>query len=210
MCLYKKGDFKIANEPIECYKVMKYAEGNDKNRIISLYHNSLYIDTRSGYVAGDYIKAGKKLSRFKHVNRKKINNLTELNGEVVHSYIKPPMAPNWGNVVFVRCEIPMNEVFWVGNQSFFDRNEIEEYGSLSLQIKEIIKDEWRIKFKFKHRPVITYKIPSLVKLDDVIKMSEDKSVIFPQDITGFEIYRHNTETYKIEKVYSTICVFTKN
>jgi len=204
MCLYKKGDFKIANEPIECYKIMKYVDGFDKNRIISLYHNSLYIDKRIGYVAGDYIKANKKLSKFKRVNRKKINNLDELNGEVVHSYIEPPMTPNWDNVVFVRCEIPMNEVFWVGNQSFFDRSKIEEYGSLSLQIKEIIRDEWRIKFYFESMLVTSYKIPSLVKLDDVIKMLREKSVICQQDITGFEIYKHNTETYENEKVYSTI------
>lgn len=203
MCLYKKGDFKIANEPIVCYKVMKYAEGHDKNRIISLYYNQLYIDTRIGYVVGDYIKARNKLSKFKRVNRKKINNLPELNGEVVHSYIEPPMTPIWGNVVFVRCEIPRDEVFWVGNQSFFGRNEIEQYGSLSVQIKEIIRDEWRIKFYFECHPTLSYKIPSSVNLDAVIKMAEEKKPVFFSKVIGFEIYKHNTETYENEKVYST-------
>jgi hypothetical protein len=96
--------------------------------------DSLIWNTREGYQIGDKIKAAKKLSHFKRRNAELINCLSELHGEVVHSFIhlrEVKACFSGTNSAIVECFIPKGEYYW--------ENVIDgEYASVSLKISRIL------------------------------------------------------------------------
>lgn len=168
MCLIKDGDFKIAKEPIRCFKVMDDQDG--KGKVNSTWHPN-----KDGYSVGDTINAATKLSVYRRSNAKRINKLEALNGEVVHSYVKCPILHSFRDGHFVICEIPKGEYYWVSN---FGNKRVDEYGSLSLTIKEVVTDLWVITLLFIDG-WSTWKTPaSAYSLDEIVKWASDQSGSF--------------------------------
>jgi hypothetical protein len=140
MCLHKKiGDFhKIAEEPITCYKLMRYdTASTDEVRV-----NSSVYPANDWYRIGDKITArGCKCPS----NIEKCDLHIHLNGEVVHSFkdvkhIEFMPDDHVYDMVVVKCEIPKGEYYWEGTDG--DGNPC--YGSLSLEIKEVYTKFWEL------------------------------------------------------------------
>jgi hypothetical protein len=125
MCFRRISDYKKAETDIICYKVMKL---DDKNRL----HSLIWRNYKS-YRLGSKIKAHKKLSWFRKRNVKLINTLSELNGEVVHSFTTANVNVSACDnpIVAVECVIPKGEYYW-------ENKDDVEYASLSLKIIQIL------------------------------------------------------------------------
>lgn len=184
MCLTKDGDFKIAKEPIRCFKLMYGQDGNGKV-------NSTWYPNKDGYSVGDTINSATKLSVYRRSNAKRINKLKTLNGEVVHSYVKCPITHSFRDDHFVICEIPKGEYYWVSNYGY-DRT--EEYGSLSLTIKEVVTELWVITMLFIDG-WSRWKTPvSAYSLDEIVKWAREQS-------GTFRIHKVDTKTGIKTSVY---------
>lgn len=193
MCLYKGSKKrKKANEPIACYKVMNLID--DKNIVV----NSLIHPKGSGYSVGDIIHASEKLSRYKFINRRKIDKHDELNGEVVHSYANyenvnmyMSVYPHQPSVfpVLVECEIPKGETYWAGQ-------DVDQYGSLSLRIKKAYTKIWKVYFGAvsSHYAVAPMDFVTIDRLkSDLNAMKDQNYYVYEFDaVTGEEkfVYEH--------------------
>lgn len=93
MCLTKDGDFKIAKEPIRCFKLMDDQDGNGKV-------NSTWHPNNGGYSVGDTINSATKLSVYRRSNAKRINKLEVLNGDDDTFYIDFKEQDNFRRVDF--------------------------------------------------------------------------------------------------------------
>lgn len=145
MCLRRITKHKKAKEPIPCYKIMELIIDSGLMKV-----NSVAYPASTGYIVGDTITSRFKLSRYNLIDNWKIDRLKNLNGEVVHSYpyhdayklINRRYARmDTRKLVFVECEIPKGESYWVGADG--------EYGSKSIVIKKIYQDMWLIKANYR-------------------------------------------------------------
>jgi hypothetical protein len=168
MCLTKDGDFKIAKEPIRCFKLMDDQDGNGKV-------NSTWHPNNGGYSVGDTINAATKLAVYRRSNAKRINKLKTLNGEVVHSYVKCPITHSFRDGLYVICEIPKGEYYWVSN---YGNNRVDEYGSLSLTIKEVVTELWVITLFFIDGWSVWKTPASAYSLDEIVKWAREQSGSF--------------------------------
>ena len=195
MCLIKTSKRKKANKPIVCYKVMNLIDG--KNIVV----NSLVHPKGSGYSVGDIIHASEKLSRYKFINRRKIDKLDELNGEVVHSYANSVDVNMYMSVyhhqpsvfpVVVECEIPKGESYWAGNMS-----DGRQYGSLSLRIKKAHTKLWKVYFS----AVSSYYVVAPM---DVVTIDSLKSDLNAMKGQNHYVYEFDAVTGEEKFVYEHI------
>lgn len=158
MCFNNRGIHRIAEEPIECYKVMRvYSTAYYYRDIVptellavrdTFILNSLLFPNKEPYNIGDVIVASVK----KPLNE--LDGRRHLNAEVVHSYgtenIKRFLDSYFGvgyvtttetvtdvgclrmGKAVVRCEIPKGTAYWYDDLC-------DEYASLEVVIKEIIR-----------------------------------------------------------------------
>lgn len=197
MCLDKLSKRRKARSAINCYKVMYLSP--DGTRVNSMMHPKC-----DGYSVGDVMLPSVRLSDFDFFNRRRIDRLKHLNGEVVHSF---SMTDNKyyfyrrglkGIPVIVMCEIPKGETYWKGLG--------DEYGSLSLKIKEIETTVWKIDVKWKKLyhffrdsdSFITGKM--LFTLDELIHYIDTHNV----GISSYSIYSHDALTGDSEFVYAKV------
>lgn len=202
MCLrkvHKKNE--KARNAIGCCKIMYL--NTDDMRV-----NSLCYPKGDGYSIGDVMLPSARLSKRGFLNRMYINKLSVLRGEVVHSYSLT--RRNFGFFervrddkrvpVAVMCEIPNGETYWRGWG--------DEYGSLSLKIKGIRTDLWRIDIKYKKQyhfsigcdgeSLITAKM--LFTFDELIHYIDTHNV----GISSYSIYSHDALTGDSEFVYAKV------
>ena len=194
MCLHKKiGDFhKIAEEPITCYKLMAYDVcATDDVRV-----NSYVYPVAEWYHIGDKITASKGTNL---INVLTCDELTHLNGEVVHSFknvnhIDFMPDERSGDTVIVKCEIPKGEYYWEGTDG--DGNPC--YGSLSLEIKEVYTKFWELIRNVNGIYWFTMMIPQFkFTLDDIMPMAKSPGFKF-SDLYDFDI-----KTKERRLIYST-------
>lgn len=199
MCLDKLSKRRKARRAITCYKVMYLSP--DGTRVNSMMHPK-----GDGYSVGDVMLPSVRLSDFDFFNRRRIDRLKHLNGEVVHSFAMTDNNYNFyrrglkGIPVIVMCEIPEGETYWLGVG--------DEYGSLSLKIKEIETDLWMIDVKYKKHyhffrshdseSLITAK--SLFTLDELIRYIDTHDI----GISSYSIYSHDALTGDSEFVYTKV------
>lgn len=163
--------------------------------------NSMYYPNGDGYSVGDVMLPSVRLSNFDFINRRRVDRLKHLNGEVVHSF---SMTDNKycffrrgqnGIPVIVMCEIPKGETYWFGYGNG------GEYGSLSLKIKEIQTTVWKV-------DVIYFGLwgnESLIASKSMITIDELKRQIErPENcIKSYSICSYNVLTGESEVVFST-------
>lgn len=197
MCLIKTSKRKKANEPIACYKVMNLIDS--KNLVV----NSLIHPKGSGYSVGDIIHASKKLSRYEFINRRKIDKLDELNGEVVHSYANSEDVNMYMSVyhrqpsvfpVVVECEIPKGEVYWAGNML-----DAVQYGSLSLMVKKVHTKLWKVYFG----AVSSYYVVAPMDFVTIDSLKSDLNAIKDQN---YYVYEFDAVTGEEKFVYEHIAL----
>ena len=198
MCLLKASKRKKANKPIKCYKVMNLID--DKSLVV----NSLIHPKGSGYSVGDIIHASEKLSRYKFINRWKIDKLSELNGEVVHSYANSEDVNMYMSVyhhqpsvfpVVVECEIPKGETYWAGHML-----DVDQYGSLSLRIKKVYTKIWKVYFG----AVSSYYVIAPM---DFVTIDSLKSDLNPLKYQNYYVYEFDAVTGEEKFVYEHIVKF---
>lgn len=195
MCLDKLSKRRKARSAINCYKVMYLS--HDGTRVNSMLHPK-----GDGYSVGDVMLPSVRLSNFGFINRRRVDRLKYLEGEVVHSF---SMSVNnygfyrsglKGIPVIVMCEIPKGETYWKGLG--------DEYGSLSLKIKEIQTTVWKIAVKYKKQYHFFRDGESLITakmwftLDELIRYIDTHNV----GISSYSIYSHDALTGDSEFVYA--------
>ena len=199
MCLDKYSKRRKARRAINCYKVMYLSP--DGMRVNSMLHPK-----GDGYSVGDVMLPSVRLSNFGFINRRRVDRLKHLNGEVVHSFSMEDKNYGFyrsglkGIPVVVMCEIPKGETYWLGLG--------DEYGSLSLKIKEIQTTVWRIDVKYKKvynffrshdsESLITAKM--LFTLDELIHYIDTHNV----GVSSYSIYSHDALTGDSEFVYAKV------
>lgn len=194
MCLDKLSKRKKASSAIPCYKVMYLS--HDGMRV-----NSMCYPKGDGYSVGDVMLPSVRLSNFDFINRRRVDRLRYLNGEVVHSF---SMTDNkycfyrrgkMGIPVIVMCEIPNGETYWLGYGNG------GEYGSLSLKINEIQTIVWNVDVKY----FGPWCDESLIASKSMITVDEMKRQIErPENcIRSYRICSYNVLTGESEVVFST-------
>ena len=201
MCLDKYSKRRKARSAINCYKIMYLSP--DGTRVNSMLHPK-----GDGYSVGDVMLPSVRLSNFGFINRRRVDRLKYLNGEVVHSFSMSDTDNNYGFYrhglkgipVIVMCEIPEGETYWLGVG--------DEYGSLSLKIKEIQTTVWKIDVKYK--PVYNFfrshDSESLITakmwftLDELIRYIDTHNV----GVSSYSIYSHDALTGDSEFVYTKV------
>jgi hypothetical protein len=161
--------------------------------------NSMLYPKGDGYSVGDVMLPSVRLSNFDFINRRRVDRLKHLNGEVVHSF---SMTDNKycffrrgqnGIPVIVMCEIPKGETYWLGYGG--------EYGSLSLKIKEIQTTVWKVDVKYMGQ----WPDESLVASKSMITIDELKRHLERPEsfIRSYSICSYNVLTGESEVVFST-------
>lgn len=197
MCLDKYSKRRKARSAINCYKIMYLSP--DGTRVNSMIHPK-----GDGYSVGDVMLPSVRLANSDFFNRRRIDKLKHLNGEVVHSFAMTDNNYGFyrhglkGIPVIVMCEIPEGETYWLGLG--------DEYGSLSLKIKEIQTTVWRIDVKYNKvypfyrdgESFITGKM--LFTLDELIRYIDTHNF----GISSYSIYSHDALTGDSEFVYTKV------
>lgn len=195
MCLDKSSKRRKASRAINCYKVMYLS--HDGMRV-----NSMCYPKGDGYSVGDVMLPSVRLSNSDFINRRRVDRLRYLNGEVVHSF-SIDNKYNFvcrglkGIPVIVMCEIPKGETYWIS----YDNG--GEYGSLSLKINEIQTVVWNVDVKyFVGGPWCDENIvasKSMVTIDELKRQIER-----PENcIKSYSICSYNVLTGESEVVFST-------
>lgn len=192
MCLDKYSKRRKARRAINCYKIMYLSP--DGTRVNSMLHPK-----GDGYSVGDVMLPSVRLANFDFFNRRRIDRLKHLNGEVVHSF---SMIDNKyyfyrrglsGIPVIVMCEIPKGETYWLGWGG--------EYGSLSLKIKEIQTTVWKIEMKYMglwgYETLMASQ--SMFTLDKLKRHLED----YGNFVKSYRICSYNVLTGESEVVFSS-------
>ena len=139
MCFIAKScEYKIACEPIPCYKIMEICVIDGELRL-----NSQFYPTDKGYCIGEEISAKDLTDEEFTESMKRINDKSKtigLYGEVVHSYMCKEIDNEYivedltsciydpSGIVTVLCEIPKGTIY-------FENENAGEYASRKLVIK---------------------------------------------------------------------------
>ena len=123
---------KVAEEPIICWKIMYIRVTDDGEYEV----NSVHYPRDDWYKVGDVIETKENMRDSTHL----LDIMSSLSYQAVHSYINRNRALmpslsliNKDNLfVFVKCEIPEGETYWVNNDD-------GEYASKKVIITRIIK-----------------------------------------------------------------------